>query len=471
MNRQGAWLAVAVLALLALRWVSAPPWPDDWDGIGFVESIAHFDLAHFTPHPPGYPVYVAMLKLVGALVRDPIQAANVVAVACGVAASALVAVAASKALGSTARGAWVGAFVAFAPLAWRVGAAIGSEAPAFLFLAGALAAAAVGGRRAAWALGACVGLGLGVRLSWAPLFLALPLLLRGGRARLASVAVAAAFTAAWAVPLLAVVGPEDFVRLTLVHARGHFHVWGGTVLRDPGAARAAYLARDVFVDGLGVDADVLGVALGAVAVVVALLGLRAWRAHGWPYAKRGLVLLPYAVWIAFGQNLREQPRHALPLVVALAGALALGAMTSRPARIAGVLLLALVAARTVLDARARRATPPPGAQLVALAGTLLPDPSQVAVFGGPSARFFEILAPDLHAVTVGSLADARLALGRMRALPARVILTSELEGLERAGPALVPIASLCRPPRLERRAPCLTAYDWRLPFLSGPNSR
>jgi len=27
--------------------------PDDWDGVGFVESVRDFDLARFRPHPPG----------------------------------------------------------------------------------------------------------------------------------------------------------------------------------------------------------------------------------------------------------------------------------------------------------------------------------------------------------------------------------------------------------------------------------
>lgn len=462
------WLAAGALVFLVVaRACSTPPWPDDWDGIGFVESIARFDLARFTPHPPGYPVYVAMLKLVGAVVRDPIRAANIVAVACGVEASALMAMAASKALGSGSKGALIGTFVAVAPLTWRVSTAIASEAPALLFLAGALAAAAWGGRRGAWWLGACVGLGLGVRLSWAPLYLALPFLLKGGRPRLESAGVAAVFTATWVLPLVVIVGPEALLHFTLNHAQGHFHVWGGTVLRDPGAARATYFARDLLVDGFGVDADPLGIALGVVAVVVLVSGLRAWRASGWLHARLTLVLVPYALWIALGQNLREQPRHAVPLVCAVAAALALATFTSHAARLAGALLLALIASRTALDAHARRTVPPPGAQLVALA-TALPDPSRTALFGGPSARFFEILAPDLRAATVGSVADARLALGRMRDLPAQVIVTSELEALERAGSPLVPIAALCRPPRLDRRAPCLTAYDWRLPVLARP---
>ena len=55
--------AVAPMALLLLLLaVSAPPWPDDWDGLGFLASIKKFDMDHFAPHPPGYPVYVALLR-------------------------------------------------------------------------------------------------------------------------------------------------------------------------------------------------------------------------------------------------------------------------------------------------------------------------------------------------------------------------------------------------------------------------
>jgi hypothetical protein len=91
-----------------------------------------------------------------------------------------------------------------------------------------------------------------------------------------------------------------------------------------------------------------------------------------------------------------------------------------------------------------------------------PDPSRLAVFGGPSARFFDLVPSGASAETVGSLADARLALGRMRDLPSRVLVTDELSGLERAGDAITPVATLCRPARIDRRAPCLGVCEWRL---------
>jgi hypothetical protein len=63
--------------------LSAPAWPDDWDGIGFLESVRDFDLARFRPHPPGYPVYVALLRGVDFVVHDPMRAGVVVAAGSG----------------------------------------------------------------------------------------------------------------------------------------------------------------------------------------------------------------------------------------------------------------------------------------------------------------------------------------------------------------------------------------------------
>ncbi|MDP8998708.1 MAG: hypothetical protein M3O46_01205, partial [Myxococcota bacterium] len=97
--------ALVVASYAALLFASAPPWPDDWDGVGFVESVRDFDLARFHPHPPGYPVYVALLRAAAWVVRDPMCACVLVAVASGVLAIALAWDAARRVAGELA--AWV----------------------------------------------------------------------------------------------------------------------------------------------------------------------------------------------------------------------------------------------------------------------------------------------------------------------------------------------------------------------------
>ncbi|MGO8994325.1 MAG: hypothetical protein ACLQVI_13445 [Polyangiaceae bacterium] len=463
---RSAWVALgALVALIALRAASTPAWPDDWDGVGFVEAVTRFDLDHFIPHPPGYPVYVALLRAARLFTHDPTLAANAVAVSAGVAAIVLLTLATARVLG-WGRAAWLGVFVAIVPLVWRTSTAIGSEAPALAFASAAVFGGTRTRRSASWWIGLSVGLGLGARLSWAPLLLPLLALAPRG-ARFRTLLVASAATLAWCAPFIAVVGAKHLVALARTHAIGHFQVWGGSALSEPGLERFVWLARDVFVDGLGIDRDPVGIAIGATSLVLAGLGWSAWRANDSSrraaFARPLLVLVPYLAWIALGQNLHHQPRHALPIVVAVAGVLALAASTSSRARAAGALLFVLVAARTVIDAHSRRTIAPPGEQLVALADSL---PAGVTVFGGPSVRFFELEPqPHVAGINVGTLGDVRLALGRLSPLPSRVLVTSEVEGLSLSSYPLVHVATLCRPERIERRAPCIDVLDWKAPFL------
>jgi hypothetical protein len=430
--------AVPFVILAALLALSAPPYADDWDGLGFLASIDRFDMAGFAPHAPGYPVYVAALR-VASVVGDPRVAAYVVAIASAVATCLL----------AWRAGNWSVAFaVAATPLAWRASSAIGSEALALAFAVLALTG------RTPITIGIAAGLGMGVRLSWAPLFL--PMVVLSPHRKKSALAAASAVVA-WAVPLAAIVGPSRLVALYRIHAEGHATTWGGTAITDPGIARIAFLARDVFVDGLGAGGDVLGIAIAIAAAALAFFGLRASRSAGFPRAREALLVLgPYIVWIAFGQNLRQQPRHALPIVVALAAALALAASVSKHARIAGGALALLVVARTATDAYARRTIPPAGAQLVDYVRRS-PDMRGTAVFGGPSIRFFEGTELAKQTGVLATFDELRLGLSRLDDYPRRVLVTSEVEG---AADAHLPLViTLCRPPRIDRRAPCLDVFD------------
>lgn len=483
MRRAAALRLLALAAYAALLVASAPAWPDDWDGVGFVESIGDFDLARFHPHPPGYPVYVAMLRAAAVLARDPMRACILVAAVSGACAAAMLWAAARRASGEQA--AWAVAVVAaVAPLAWRACSGVGSEAPA-LACAAACAWAVVESREQpsrkdtkeigldCAVLGVAAGLGLGVRLSWAPIYVAaLVLAPSAGRLRAWAWAGGAAF--AWVVPMVAVVGPSRLAALMTAHVAGHAERWGGTIVTDPGPARLVWLARDVAVDGLGMGGDVLGVAITGAFALAAAQAICAWRAAGWRGWKPAAVALaPYLAWIALGQNLRAQPRHALPVVVALAAGLALPAARSARARAVVGALALLVTVRAALDAHARRTVPPPGQQLVELARAQAPA-ARPAVFGAASVRFFELGELAGRAFPAGSLGDVQLRLTRLDALPARVWVTSEVDGARtpeerRAAPwPLVQVATLCRPPRIDRRMPCIDVFDWKLPYLTAP---
>jgi hypothetical protein len=442
---------------------SAPRWPDDWDGVGFVESIGDFDLAAFHPHPPGYPVYVALLRLAALVTRHPWAACVVVAAGSGALAVGF----AWAALRSVAddRTAWLGAMlVAFAPLAWRASSGVGSEAPA---LACAFACAwgltRPGSRSGALSVGIGVGVGLGIRLSWAPLFVAL-LVVTPRRARVTAWSAAAVACAGWAVPLLAIVGPGRLYALYGAHFAGHSERWGGTILTEPGLVRMVWLARDVLCDGLGAGGDALGLVLGVTLAATGLLAVNEWRNSGWAGGWKAAVVVPYALWVVLGQNLREQPRHVLPLVAFLACALAFVARRSQRMQAVAVALVLLAALRTALDAKARRSIPPPGQQLVELA-LAQPAPERLAVFGVSSVRFFESSTLAARAFPAGTLGDVEMRLTRMDRLPSRVWVTSELVSHAAQGQPLSHVATLCRPPRIDRRSPCIDVYEWRLRYL------
>ena len=456
-----AWVAAG--AFCALYYAAAPPWPDDWDGIGFVESIGAFDLAHFRPHPPGYPVYVALLRAASTLTRDPIKACAIVGAVSGAAVFLFTHAAARSRVGDGVA-LLLATLVGASPGVWRACSGVGSEAPALA--CAAMCAWGLSRARAdrpvfAGALGIGAGLGLGVRLSWAPIFVSAVLLApRGARARAWS--LAAGGCASWAIPFMALVGGVPLATLLATHLSGHVAIWGGTIATAGGAIRVAWLARDIFVDGLGAGCDFLGVLVALAAAACLAKGVLLWRASGWQgRGQLAVLVVPYLLWIAFGQNLRDQPRHALPLVALLAASLALPAARSRASFIAPAALTLLVTFRSALDSTARRAIPPPGQQLVDLARAQA-SPATIAVFGAASVRFFELSELASSAHVAGSFGEVVMELTRMRELPSRVWVTSELAGLEDHARSLRPVATLCRPPRLDRRARCLGVFEWKL---------
>jgi hypothetical protein len=455
---------LALGAYGALLFASAPAWPDDWDGVGFVESIQDFDLGRFHPHPPGYPVYVALLRIAAVIAGDPMRACVGVAAASGAVAIAFTWDAVRRSAGE--RTAWMAAVaVAVAPAVWRICSGVGSEAPALACAAACgwgIAVSSRPGPSRSWAgaiaLGVGAGIGVGVRLSWAPLYAAaLGMAPRAGRARASGAAAVAC--AAWATPFVARVGAAKLAGLYTEHFAGHAARWGGTIVTEPGTVRLLWIARDVFVDGLGAGSDGVGVAIGALVAVAAWQAMLRWRAGRWRSwrAVAGAVV-PYLLWIGLGQNLRDQPRHAVPLVALLAAGLAVAAGESRRAcAVAGALAMA-TSLRAAADAHARRTIPPPGEQLVELARAQ-PSPERLAVFGAASVRFFETTELAPRARVVGSLGEAHLELTRFAVLPARVWVTSEVAGLDDPTTRLSLIANLCRPARIDRAMPCLRIFE------------
>ena len=67
-----AWVSAGVCVLVRLPFVSHRLW--DHDSVQFALGVEHYDLAAHHPHPPGYPLYIALLKVLAACGLEPVAA-------------------------------------------------------------------------------------------------------------------------------------------------------------------------------------------------------------------------------------------------------------------------------------------------------------------------------------------------------------------------------------------------------------
>jgi hypothetical protein len=360
-------LLTAALALLflAAHLVALPRSLEDIDTINLALGVESFDVAQHQPHPPGYPVFVAMGKLSTAAIDvvapgwDRNRRAAVGLAVWGVlAGTACVWLLAGfwRTVGWSASAAWLAAALAIvSPLFWFTAARPLTDVTALVAATGVqlmivryglVASASPVTGRFVQAAAFCAGLLIGLRTQ--TMWLTAPLLmwvvlrtLRGGRVRDAFtlVLVAAIGCLAWAVPLvvstggvgryltvLASQGGEDFAGVEMVAtARGQLaDAIAATFLRP---WRVAWLGQ--VMSGLAV--------LGLVR-----LARRQPR-------MAGIVVLAFAPYLAFHLTFQETEtvRYALPLVVPVAG-LAVHALFALPPRIGGTVaaLLAIASAIT-----------------------------------------------------------------------------------------------------------------------------
>ena len=221
-------------------------------------------MASFAPHPPGYPVYVACLRVAAVVASSPLHggAYRRVRLRASVTFAVLVA-SPSRCLrrapcSTTSSPPLRRCRLSLTPLAFHAFSSVGSEGPALR-----LRVARAGRRRdsqtpvvsatqllsprrrsaSAWVSA--------YRLSWA-LFYVPFLFLLAGRSLLRASFVALRCRVR-RLGRAATRCPPDTSRLVVLYrtqAGGHFERWGGIALTEP-AIRARFLARDVLADGFG----------------------------------------------------------------------------------------------------------------------------------------------------------------------------------------------------------------------------
>ncbi len=224
----GATLAVLVVAV---SWPLRARYLYEWDSVQFALGARSFDVARHQPHPPGYPLWVLLVKAVSVVTGDANTAMIVLAIAfTWLAVVAFYLLAESR--WGPSRAAVLVACVLFSPVVvlYSTVAATYTVDLALSCVVGLLASRAWhGDRRAAFSLGVVVAVFAGIRQSGAVLMapLACAAMIRGLRAQPRTLAAAAGAAggvfAAWFVPTAWLSGGATaFLGLGSSTVRGYF---------------------------------------------------------------------------------------------------------------------------------------------------------------------------------------------------------------------------------------------------------
>ncbi len=460
-----AWLLVALgVAVVGSRWFLRANAADGFDSVNFLLAMSKgFDLAHFQPHFPGYPVYVALGSLLCRLGVSALTAATAISSMAAGASALGLAICAERLAG---RGAGVPVLVLHL-VAWQpllLGSGTLSDSLGVALAIAAFAALALQEPRPAVS-GFLAGLLLGTRASYWPMLGSLLVLTwRLGTPRAALprwVAGLGIGTLVWAIPFFALVGVRTFIELGTKHLAGHFGWWGGTIATIPALPmRLGAFVRDVFYDGFAPSWWAVAAIAGVFGALIALSRLRRQPlGTSLSWAPALVALLPYAVWAFFAQNVVEQPRHALPLTE---GAILLvGCLLSAHRLAVAAIALAAASVNLPLILERHRLGPAP-AQAAAWLLDHAPA-ADTAIMTDRSWRFFTELPGPYTVRQHAWLSEVMVDLSRFDRLPTNIYLTSEVDphsgmGHGSALPRFWRMEEgprFCRDSRIDRANPCL----------------
>lgn len=366
-------LVLAVLYLL-LHLPFLAPSLEDIDSINFGLALHDYDIAQHQPHPPGYPVYIALGRAARTVIAAvapglPPLRTDALALSIWSAIGGAIALVAAWALFAGLQGradpwsVWAAALLAFTPLFWMSGLRPMSDMPGLAIALTAQALLLRGFDSRAALIGGAVASGLALGIRSQTLWLTLPLLAaallvqrRAGVMWLLTRPVAALIAAslAWAVPLLVLSGGIDGYLAALGVQAGEDFAGVDMLLFNPTPRRLATGLIESF-----------ALPWGSIAVGLPALALAGFGAGAMLMRERkalGLLALAYAPYAIFHLLLQEtfHIRYALPLVPAMVWLIARGAaaVVSGQQRLRGSWLIpATVAALPLVLLAGWRAVP------------------------------------------------------------------------------------------------------------------
>jgi hypothetical protein len=403
--------AALVILFLAAHLVWLPRTLEDLDSVNFALGVRDFDVAKHQPHPPGYPIYIALAKAsTGALRLVGVEAAAPRGLAIWSAIGGALALPAvvlffRRLEGRDAVAAWTALVVAVCPLYWFTSLRPLSDMLGFAVSMWVLAlAAGAPSTRTLTGAALLAGLAIGIRTQTAVLtlpFLAYAVSARRSAAAIVGVVAAiAAGAIAWGVPLLvASGGVSSYLHALTFQAGADF---GGVSMLWTHHTR-----RDVVKALLDTFVWPWDWRIGLVVCLLAAAGAARIASR----SPRAVIALavgfgPYAVFHLLFQE-TVTTRYAVPLVPLMAYA-ALAALEGLPARAMQGAAIGLAA--------------------LSLAGTI-PASARYAREGAPIFRAFDDMAATAHGGdrvdVIGMHAIAkRSAEWSAPILPARVVLAT-----------------------------------------------
>ncbi len=323
-------LLVAVLAVSRLAFLASGPW--EWDETLFAKGVVEFDLAAHFPHPPGFPLWILLGRLILPFVSEPLVGLQILSALFSVLSLwPLAALGRRVAHPSVATASAL--VVLFAPGVWlHAGRGFSSTPAAFFALwAAALAVWGLEGRRATW-----FSLLLTAAFLIRPILLVpIGLLWLGG--------------AAGVRPRKRLLPGIGLGTLAGVAATGWMIVMQGgwTKFSTPFFVHGATHARNLVVNqgplpdwglvkGLGGVWPAFGLGL------LALLGIAVWARRVGPRAAvTSVAVLGIGIWQIIAIQNRTFPRYAVPFQLGLAPLVAAAAAAAAPPAIATASLLGL----------------------------------------------------------------------------------------------------------------------------------
>jgi hypothetical protein len=318
--------SILAVAYLAAHLPSLAPSLEDIDSINFALGLRDFDPARHQPHPPGFPVYIAVGRLLLAIVSavsgalTPIAAeALTLSLLSAVAGAAALAAAAVifRQSGPTERreATWAVALLAASPLFWLSGLRPMSDLPGLAVTLAAQALILKGNSDRRYLVPGAIVAGLAAGIRVQSLCLTVPLLMwslirhrKSGVAWLLTRPVAALAVGglAWGVPLVADSGGIAGYLDALGAQAGEDFAWVNMLWLEPTPRRLAFSLYETFVLPWG--SVPLAIAVGVSAAAGAAVMAARDR------ASLGVLLLAFGPYTVFHLLFQETitVRYSLP---------------------------------------------------------------------------------------------------------------------------------------------------------------